>query len=412
MSLQPVPVALWVALLAAGIVSPAAPQSLLLRQVTLIDGSGSSPAPEMDVLLAEGRIQKIGRGLPDAADRILELHGKYLLPGLIDAHSHLSTVQGALRALESGVTTTRVLGEPFGQGLGLRDLIREGQVEGPELLVSGGIVRPVLGEGFLVFLPQFGQFLNQPLRGTDQVTAVVRALIDRGVDVIKLGATERAGLAETDPRKPELTLAEMASAVREAAGRGLRVAAHAHGAEGAAAAVAAGVFSIEHGTHLSDQTLLEMQLRGTWLVPTLAVMSPRADPPGDAAPAIALRNRFQHMYPALISVVKKAHRMGIPIAASTDGSYGDGEETARIRIAHDIEDLVACGFSPMEALVAATSAGARLLGIEHRTGTIREGFEADLLIVDRNPLEEPQVLLSPVVVVNNGRVVVEMLYGQ
>lgn len=389
----------------------AADPTLLLRQVTIIDGSGAAPAPGMDVLIRGGKIAEVGPGIPASADRVLELQGHYLLPGMIDSHSHLTTADGAVRALRSGVTTTRVLGEAFGQGLGLRDLIRGGHIPGPELQVSGGIVRPVLGEGVLVFLPQFGEFLNRPLQGPDRVAAVVRALLDRGVDVIKVGATERAGLADTDPRKPELTREEIEAAVKEATSRGVKVAAHAHGREGAHAAVLAGATSIEHGSFLAEETLVEMQRRGTWLVPTLAVMSPRADPSGDGASAIELRNRFQQMYPNLLQVVRKAHRLGIPLAASTDGTYGDGDETARIRVPHDIVDLIACGLTPMEALVTATSNGARLLGIQDRTGLVKTGYEADLIVVDRNPLEQPLALLNPVVVINNGRLVVELLYA-
>jgi imidazolonepropionase-like amidohydrolase len=175
---------------------------------------------------------------------LIDLEGRWLLPGLIDSHSHLASPDAAKRAIEAGTTTVRVLGVSLRQSIGTRDLIKLGYLEGPELLVSGGIVRPVLGTPFLQTYPQFGQYLNQPLKGDENVARLVRALLDDGVDVIKIGASGRAGLASTDPREPELSQSEIEAAVREAKQRGIFVAAHAHGRKGAAAAVYAGVHSI------------------------------------------------------------------------------------------------------------------------------------------------------------------------
>ncbi len=174
--------------------------------------------------------------------------------------------------------------------------------------------------------------------------------------------------------------------------------------------MAAGVYSIEHGTHLSVETLDEMKEKGIYLVPTLAVMSPRADPMGDSEDAIDLRRRFWHMYSSLQEVVKYAYAKGIPMAASTDGSYEEYEDTGRIRIPHDLEDMISCGMTPMDAILCATSNGARLLGVEDRTGMVAEGLEADIIVVDRNPLRDIRVLFDPLVVINNGNIVVERLY--
>jgi imidazolonepropionase-like amidohydrolase len=258
--------------------------------------------------------------------------------------------------------------------------------------------------------PQFGRFIEREMRGPDVIAQVVRAVLDRGADVIKLGATERAGRASTDPRKPELTYDEMKAAVDEARRRGVRAAAHAHGEGGAEAAVRAGVQSIEHGTYLNEASLRMMKEKGTFLVPTLAIMSPLGDPPGEFEEAQALRVRTWHMQTALRRVVQRARELGIVIAASTDGSYGAADETAKVRVAHDIEEMIACGFSPMEGIVAATLNSAKVLGIESRTGTVTVGKEADLLVLDRNPLEDPRVLYEPLVVVNNGKIVLNRIY--
>jgi imidazolonepropionase-like amidohydrolase len=383
---------------------------ILLINGNLIDGTGADPVSGVSVLIRGEKILSVGKATSSESVEVIDLEGRWILPGLIDSHSHLSSADGAERALLSGVTTIRVLGTGYLQSLGLRELIRNGSLEGPELLVSGGIIRPILGIPFVQTFPQFGKYLNSPLKGEENVAEVVRTLLDKGVDVIKVGASGRAGLASTDPREPELSQSEIEAAVGEASKRNVFVAAHAHGKKGAAAAVRAGVRSIEHGTYLSDESLKEMKAKGIFLVPTLAVMSPRADPPGLSANAVAIKNRIWHMQTALHAVVRKAYSLGIPIAASTDGSYGVEDETATIRVAHDIEDLVSCGLTPLEAIESATKTGAILLGIEDRTGTVIEGKEADLIVVDRNPLEDIRALFEPIVIINNGKLVVNRIY--
>jgi imidazolonepropionase-like amidohydrolase len=198
--------------------------------------------------------------------------------------------------------------------------------------------------------------------------------------------------------------------VEEAAKDGKFVAAHAHAESGAEDAVRAGVRSIEHGTYINEKTLELMKEKGTFLVPTLAIMSPLGDPQTDAADDVALRIRTWHMQTALREVVRKAKKAGITIVASTDGSYGDGDDTARVRVQHDMEHLIEVGFSPMEAIVAATQNGARLLGIESRTGTVAPGLEADLIVLDRNPLEDFRVLYEPLVIISNGQIALNRIY--
>jgi imidazolonepropionase-like amidohydrolase len=386
-------------------------ESMALVNGFLIDGTGAPVQENRVVLVSNNRIDSILSVLPTGfSGRVIDLEGRYILPGLIDSHTHLDSPEAAARALASGVTTARVLGSPYFRSLGTRDLIRKGFLEGPELLVSGGIIRPDLGTPFLVTLPEFGRYLDEDLQGAENVRKIVKTFLERGVDVIKVGASGKAGSARTDPREPELNAEEIRAAVEEAAKAGKRVAAHAHGRKGAANAVEAGVFSIEHGTHLDESTLDLMKRKGTYLVPTLAVMSPRADPQGDSADAIDLRRRFWHMYSSLKDVVRSAYAKGIPLAASTDGSYEEYEDTGRIRIPHDLEDMLECGITPMDAILAATSNGARLLGIEDRTGQVLEGMEADIIVVDSNPLEDIRTLFDPLLIVNNGKIVSERLY--
>jgi imidazolonepropionase-like amidohydrolase len=385
-------------------------QDLDLVNVTMVDGTGAEPRPGVTVSVRGGRISAIAERAPAAAEGIrrIDLEGRYLLPGLIDAHAHIESPAAALRALQSGVTTARVLGDTFSQALGTRDLVRRGHVPGPELLVSPGHIRPKPGLAFFMAYPQFGEAIGGELRGPDRIAEATRAFIEKGADVIKVGASERAGLVETDPRRPELTEDEMRAAVTEAARKGLYVAAHAHAREGVANAVRAGVRSIEHGTWVDDESLAEMKRRGTFFVPTLAVMSPLGDPVGNSAQDVALQLRTQSMMGPLRIAVRKAHALGIVIAAATDGSYADGDDSGRIRVAHEIAMFREfAGMSPVESIAAATRNGARVLGIESRTGTIRPGLEADLVAYDGNPLSDNKTLYEPRLVVSDGRIVVE-----
>ncbi len=384
-------------------------QHLVLLNATVIDGTGVPPREGITIVVRDAKITELTAESRDGGE-IIDLKGRFVLPGLIDAHTHILSPDAAERELLSGVTTARVPGDRYLRGMGTRDLIRGGYARGPELLCSGGIVRPVLGEFFITPFPELGRYLNERLTGAENVSAVVRALLERGADVIKVGASERAGLSTTEPRRQELTEEEIEAAVRAAAAEGKFVAAHAHAEVGAEGAVRAGVRSIEHGTYMNDRTLELMKDKGTYLVPTLAIMSPLSDPQSDSANDIALRIRTWHMQTALREVVRKAHRMGIPIAASTDGSYGDGGGTARVRIQHDMEELMAIGMSPLEAITAATWTGAQLLGVSERTGRIGVGLEADLIVLDRDPLADFRVVYEPLIIVNNGEVVLNRYY--
>jgi len=395
--------------LGTGTALSAGAETLTLTNALLIDGTGTPPVAGTTVVVKDGKIAAIRRGGPTEG-KVIDLRGRTLLPGLIDAHTHITNPAAALRALQSGVTTARVLGDVNWQSMGTRDLVRNGSVPGPEILAAGPLIRPKPGLAFYVAHPQFGRFLNTELRGPENIAAAVRANLARGADVIKVGASERAGLASTDPRRQELTYDELVAAVTEAKKAGKVVAAHAYDPVGSNAAVRAGVHSIEHGAYLSDETLALMKEKGTFFVPTLAVLSPLGDPRSDSADDIKLVLRTKYMQPDIQARVRRAKALGITVAAATDGSYDDGNDTARLRVAHDMEEMLAVGYTPMETIVNATRNGARVLQIEERTGTIAVGKEADLLVVDRNPLEQFVTLFEPLLVINNGTVVLDRLY--
>jgi imidazolonepropionase-like amidohydrolase len=181
--------------------------------------------------------------------------------------------------------------------------------------------------------------------------------------------------------------------------------AHAHGDEGAYAAVRAGVRSIEHGTYLSDSTLALMKARGTFLVPTYATVVDLVEPGGDYDDPV-LNVRGRHMLPRLAGTVRRAHRMGVKIATGADTQYGPQSIT---RIAHEIAAFTELGMTPLEAIRSATTVAADLLGLGARTGALRPGLDADLIVVEGNPLEDIRALQDVLVVVSNGRVALERI---
>jgi len=183
------------------------------------------------------------------------------------------------------------------------------------------------------------------------------------------------------------------------------VLAHAHGEEGARAAVNAGVRSIEHGTYLSEDTLRVMKEKGTFLVPTYSTLIDLVEPGGDYDNPV-VHNRGLHMIPRARRMIQQAHAIGVTIVTGADSSYGPESTT---RISHEVTNLVDIGLTPIEALRAATIDAARLFRIEKRTGSLRPGLEADVIAVEENPLEHIQTVQDVLLVISNGRVALTRL---
>jgi imidazolonepropionase-like amidohydrolase len=359
------------------------------------------PIRDATVVIVAGKIDRIVRGpvAPPAGAEVIDLGGRYLLPGFIDAHAHVETLDGARRALESGVTTIRSASVGAYQDVGLREMARAGAIAGPEVLAAGVFVTPNLGETALAD-PRLAA-LAGGVATPEQLRRLVRVNLERGVDVIKTRGTERAGLPTTDPRKQVYTEAQLRAIVEEAATRNVPVMAHAHGDEGAVAAVRAGVRSIEHGTYLSDSTLALMKARGTYLVPTVSTMVDLLTEDN-----VVLRLRGPHMVPHLTSAVRRAHRLGVKIVTGSDTDYGP---TGTERVGEEVGRLVEAGLSPAEAIRSATSTAAELLRIEKRTGSIRPGLEADMIVVQDDPLADIRAVQDVLMVVSNGKVAMTRL---
>ena len=383
------------------------PEPLALVGATVLDPAGGEPIPGATVLVSNGRIEAVsssGSAVPDGY-RTLDLAGRFLVPGLIDTHVHLADFAAARRALDSGVTTARSMGTSHFIDVGLRELAASGRIDSPEILAAGYHVRPQLPEAIFVDSPELSDLIGEGGRTEDALRRMVRLMASRNVDWIKVVATDRAGLPTTDPRRPLYDAEELRTVVEEAAAASIPVGAHAHGDEGGRAAVVAGVRSIEHGTYLSPETLALMAERGTYLAPTIAVVVDLTIPGGDYdSPVLQVRGR--HMLTQVRRTTAEAHRRGVRIVAATDTGYSD---RSVVRLSHELIELVEVGLSELDAIRAATTVAAEMLEIADRVGRIAVGYEADLIVLDANPLDGIGAYQDVLLVVNNGRVAVNRL---
>lgn len=368
----------------------------------LFDGIDDQLQENVIVFISDGRIERITRerSAETGGYTVIDLEGNVLMPGLIDAHVHLSTLEEAKILVESGVTTARTAGVSAFQDVALAEIVRSGAIPGPDVVAAGVFVTPELGETLLAD-PRLG-----PLAGGVSTDEELRLLVDvnadRGAKVIKTRGTHRAGLPDTDPRQQAYTEHQLRVIVEQAASHGIPVMVHAHGDEGARAAVLAGARSIEHGTYLSDETLALMKERGTWLVPTWITMNQL----GQERNNYVLRLRGRHMVPHLNLAIQSAYRLGVPIATGTDARRG--MDSVR-RVALEAEQFVVLGMSNFDALQAATVNGAELLGVDDRTGRIVAGYEADLILLPANPLENIAALQDVLLVMSNGQLAVKRI---
>ena len=377
---------------------------LAFRHARVIDGLGRA-RERATLLVQDDRIVGIGddrevtvpRGV-----REIDARGMTVLPGLIDCHVHLclggdadvlraireedpaltllKSARAARTTLESGFTTVRDLGFRDHSIFSLRQAIQDGLLPGPRILAAGLVVCMTGGHA---------RFIGREADGPVEVVAAVREQLARGAEVIKFIASGGVLTPGTSPESAQMTPEELGAGMAEARRAGRRVAAHAHGAEGMKNAIRAGAHSIEHATLMDDEAAALMREQGVFMVPTLSAIARTADcglncgiPETTVHKARTMRARHEASF-------KKAHRSGIPIALGTDAGtpFNHHGENAQ-----ELDRMVALGMSPMEAIVAATASAARLLGIEHLVGTIEVGKQADLLIVDGNPLKKISLL--------------------
>jgi imidazolonepropionase-like amidohydrolase len=382
--------------------APAQESMYALTNVNVFSGVHDEIRSGATVLIKAGVIDSIldGSTVIPAGYEIVDGEDNYLMPGLFDVHTHISSLAQARRALESGVTTVRTASVSSFQDVAMRELVRSGQIAGPEVVAAGVFVTPNLG-GTVLADPRLSQLYNG-VNTDDELRLLVNINVDRGVDVIKTRGTQRAGLPDTDPRQQVYTERQLRVIIDEAARHDIPVLVHAHGDEGARAAVLAGARSIEHGTYLETETLRLMKERGTWLVPTFVTMDEMNEEQYD----YVLRLRGKHMVPQLEKVIREAHAMGLKIATGADNYY-DSQSINRISV--EVEEFVRMGMSNFEALQSATVVSADLLQMSERTGQITEGFEADLILVPANPLQDITALQDVLLVMSNGQMAMKRI---
>jgi imidazolonepropionase-like amidohydrolase len=314
-----------------------------------VDVRRGTIVPSATVIVRNGSIESIQQQTPPTGVRILNLADHYLLPGLIDVHTHIDDLDAGRRALESGVTTIRSAEASAYNDVALRDLSTRAAVAVPDVLAAGYGLRPQLPLNAFLASPAYWD-LESGLRGPDTIRRAVRMNTARKVDWIKIFVTE--GL-DGDPSRMQFTETDIVATVEEATASGIPVEAHALGDEGARAAIRAGVRSIEHGSYMTDTTLALMNDKNVYFVPTLRRL---ATIPDNAPPAV--RSRVLETLPAAHRTIQQARKIGVRIVTGTDSNYG--RPNANLSVGHKVAELVGIGLTPIEALRSATIIGAEM----------------------------------------------------
>jgi imidazolonepropionase-like amidohydrolase len=406
----------------AGVAPPTETPSLVLTGAKVLDTAREQLLEGYDVLIAGDRISRMAPSgeLPGPADATLvDLAGLTLLPGLIDLHSHLllhpyneaswqdqvlreslelRTVRAvaAMRAtLEAGFTTLRDMGTEGASyaDVGLRDAVNQHIVPGPRVFASTRALVATGCYGPSGFDPRWEMPIGaQVADGVDGVRRAVREQIAHGADWIKVYADyrRRAG----DPPTPTYSQEELNAIVDEAHSAGLRVAAHATTDDAIRRCVRAGVSTIEHGSEVSEDVLQLMRDHSVALCPTLAA--------SEAIARYAGWSPGQPDPPRLVSakaMFQRALKSGVTIACGSDvGVFPHGENV------RELELMVEYGMSPAEAVKAATVTAAAVLGRSEDLGRIADGFLADLVAVEGDPLKNISALRKPTVVIKGGKI--------
>jgi imidazolonepropionase-like amidohydrolase len=383
----------------------------VLRAARLFDGRSEQLISNAVVVISGKKIIAVGSNLeiPSSA-KVIDLGDATLLPGFIDAHTHITgeasdnwyldfyndRMRGApeqahyaalyaRRTLDAGFTTIRNVGASEYVDVGLRNAINAGIVVGPRILTAVHAIGATGGHGDGDPTPpgrvtQPG-YLEGVCNGPAECRAAVRAQIKYGADVIKFMPSGGV-LSLSDPvDAPELSQDEMNAIVEEAHNWGRKVAAHCHGDAAAKMAIRAGTDSIEHGAFLKNDTLQMMKDKGVWLVPTrmaFETVGAKADklPPAIGEKARAALQSGREMF-------RNALRIGVKIAFGTDSGVSPHGQNAQ-----EFALMTALGMSPVAALRTATSSAATLLGIDERVGSLEPGKLADIIAVPGNPLTD------------------------
>ncbi len=392
----------------------------LVRAGHLLDVRTGKLLDAQTIVVVGDTIQSVAPTAQVAAqpgDSVVDLGAMTALPGLIDVHTHLTmnpdfdpyrevtsidakeAINGVVNAratLLAGITSVRNVGASGYVDVDLRDAVNSGQVAGPHMLVSGPLIGITGGHCDDNLLPfRYHAVGDGVADGIAAVQHMVRQNIKYGADLIKICATGGVLSKGDDPQASQFTLEEMQAIVADAHRLGRKVAAHAHGAQGILWATEAGVDSIEHGSYINDEAIAEMKKRGTYLVPTLYLEDWMVEN-GHLPP-------YSHQKMIDVSAVAKnnirhAIQAGVKIAMGTDAAvYPHGLN------AHELDVYVnQMGMSPLAALQTATLNAADLMGWSAKTGTLEPGKWADIIAVDKNPLDDIRILQDVKFVMKGG----------
>ena len=376
------------------------------------------------LLIEDGKIISSGSATeakaPADAVRI-ELPTATVLPGFIDAHTHLTmdpkfgyetlALSGSRQALIgaknarltllAGFTTVRNVGAKDFSDVALRDAINAGDVPGPRMLVSGPPLSITGGHCDNNMLPFEYQATSDGVAdGISAVQHKVRENIKYGADLIKVCATGGVLSLGDNPQHSQYTLEEMKAIVADAHRLGRKVAAHAHGAEGIRWAAEAGVDSVEHGSYIDDAGIAAMREHGTYLVPTLYLGDWMIDNAGLTRLPAPLLAKAKEVIPAARKNIARAFSAGVKVALGTDAAvYPHGLN------AHEFETMVKLGLTPLQSIQAGTVNAADLLGWSGKVGTLEPGAWADIVAVDGDPLQDITTLQRMKFVMKGGEVV-------
>jgi imidazolonepropionase-like amidohydrolase len=409
--------------------APVFAQKTFIQCGRLIDGNSNTARTEVTIVVEGKLITEIQKGYTNGGtgDKVIDLKNKTVMPGLIDCHVHLESqfskntlIEGftltdadiayhaavyAKRTLMAGFTTVRDLGGS-GVNISLRKAIRQGLVDGPRIITagraisaSGGHMDESVGFRDNAFNHKMGPD-DGVADGRDELVKAVRLQIKRGSDVIKIASTGGVLDLSENGSGAEFTIDEIKAVVETAKDYGLKVACHAHGAEGIRRAILGGVTSIEHGTFMNDEDMELAKKYGTYLVPTIIAGKSVSDsaripgyfPPVIARKAIEVGSKIQNTF-------AKAYKSGVKIAFGTDaGVYAHGKNYI------EFQYMVEAGMPPMEAIKAATTSAADLLGLSDQVGSITKGKSADIVAVDGDPLSDIKTMKNMSFVMKEGKV--------